>query len=531
MNSFVLFETDPSEVLSVLSNLKSSSAPGWDNIPTQFLKVASNIVVPIISHLANLCFDQGVFPNVLKQAVITPVYKGGRRDDVSNYRPISVLPSISKILEKLINTRLINYLNKFNLLSKSQYGFRKGISTEDAVTAISSLITSKVDGRKKCLSVFLDLKKAFDTVSVPILVNTLESIGIRGVPLSLFSSYLRNRTQKVKLGNHISDERAISYGVPQGSVLGPTLFLIYINQLCNMHIEAGTVFTYADDTAVVFSGDTWEEVRLSAERGLTKIAGWLQTNLLTLNTTKTNYVCYTNYSRTQPDINFSIRIHTCHNTQTICSCPAIEKVEATRYLGVMVDQRLTWHLHAESIMSRIRKLIWVFKNLRHVVTRTVLNQVYISLAQSVLTYCIPIWGGATKTKFLELERAQRALLKVMYLKPYRFSTNKLYTLCDLLSVRKLYIFNLIIKTHKTTTYTPEKTSTRRKKTKVIHTPTVKSAFARRQQAAQSANLYNLINKHIDMYSSTTHECKAKLLKWLKTKSYSDIENLIQKPVC
>lgn len=150
--------------------------------------------------------------------------------------------------------RLINYLNKFNLLSKAQYGFRKDISTEDAVTAISSLITSKVDSNKKCVSVFLDLKKAFDTVSVPILVNTLEKICIRGASLSLFSSYLRNGTQKVKLGNHVSDERAISYGVPQGSVLGPTLFLIYINQLCNMRIEMGTVFTYADDTAVDTQG-------------------------------------------------------------------------------------------------------------------------------------------------------------------------------------------------------------------------------------------------------------------------------------
>lgn len=439
-----------------------------------------------------------------------------------------MLPAISKILEKLINVRLTNYLNKYNILSKSQYGFRRGISTEDAITDLSSHIINKVDKNKKCLSIFLDLKKAFDTVSVPILVNVLERTGIRGPPLRLFSSYLHKRTQRVKLANYISEERPISYGVPQGSVLGPTLFLVYINELCNMSIDAGTVFTYADDTAVVFSGDTWEEVRRAAELGLARIARWLQTNLLTLNTAKTNFICFSKYNSSQPESDFSIRIHNCGNTLATCSCPSIHKAKHTRYLGVTVDQRLTWHLHAENIMNRIRKLIWTFKNLRHVLTKTTLNQVYISLAQSVITYAIPVWGGATKTKFLELERAQRALLKVMYHKPFRYPTSELYLLCDLLTVRKLYILNLVLKTHKKTIYTPgKKTSTRRRKADVINTPILKSAFARRQQHAQSCNLYNVINKVIDIHSCSTYECKSRLTKWLKSKTYTDIENLIK----
>jgi hypothetical protein len=473
VNSFVLFETDPSEVSRILFNLKTSSAPGWDNIPTQFLKLANDTLVPIISHLANLCFNQGVFPNALKQAVITPVYKSGNRDNVSNYRPISVLPSISKIIEKIINNRLINYLDKFNLLSNAQYGFRRGISTVEAISSLTSLIVNNVDKNKKCLAVFLDIKKAFDTVSVPILVNTLETIGIRDTPLRLFTSYLEFRTQKVKVGNHVSDQRTISYGVPQGSVLGPTLFLIYINQLCNMKIEGGTIFTYADDTAIVFSGDTWDDVRLAAEHGLSKVARWLNVNLLTLNTAKTNFICFTNYNRTQPDSNFSIRIHSCDNNNQTCSCSVIDKVETTRYLGIILDQRLTWHHHTESLMSRMRKLIWVFKNLRHVATKAMLKQIYISLAESILTYCIPVWGGATKTKFLELERAQRSLLKVIHTKPYRFPTTQLYMTADVLSVRKLYILNLILKTHKNTVYKPISIPTRtrnKNKSKIIHTP-------------------------------------------------------------
>jgi hypothetical protein len=236
-------------------------------------------MVPLITYLANLCFKHGVFPNYLKQAIVTPVFKSGNRSIASDYRPISVLPAISKILEKLINTRLINYLNKFQILSDNQYGFRQGISTEDAVSALSSLIIENVDNNKKCITVFLDLKKAFDTVSVPILINTLACIGIRDIPLSLLSSYLHNRSQKVKIGKYLSDECDVNYGVPQGSVLGPTLFLIYINQLCKMCIAGGSIFTYADDTAIVFSGNDWDDVRKTAEVGLAKVARWLQANL------------------------------------------------------------------------------------------------------------------------------------------------------------------------------------------------------------------------------------------------------------
>lgn len=182
-NSFVLIHADQDEVNSILMNLKSESAPGWDNIPTTFLKYAKTEIVPIVTHLANLCFEKGIFPAPLKQSIITPVYKAGDKDDVNNYRPISVLPAISKILEKLLNSRLIAYLSKYDILSSSQFGFRQGTSTEDAVCALSSLVVRELDNHTKCMAAFLDLQKAFDTVSLPILTHKLERIGIRGPTL------------------------------------------------------------------------------------------------------------------------------------------------------------------------------------------------------------------------------------------------------------------------------------------------------------------------------------------------------------
>lgn len=533
-NSFVLLNTDAHEVGKILMNLKSDSAPGWDKVSTRFLKHVGREIVPILTHLINLCFAKGVFPTPLKQSIIIPVHKGGDRDEVNNYRPISILPAISKIMEKIFNDRLIRYFKQFNILSSTQFGFRQGISTEDAVTALSTLIADNLDNGTKCLTVFLDLKKAFDTVSIPILINKLEAAGIRGTPLKFAKDYLSNRKQRVKVGTFVSRDADITFGVPQGSVLGPTLFLLYINNLCNLKINNATVFSYADDTAVVFTGRTWHDVALSAEAGMTQVARWLNDNLLTFNTAKTNYICFSISNRSQPSTELNLRVHTCDDSST-CSCPTLDKVTQTKYLGVVVDQNLSWYPHLEQVNNRIRKLSWIFKTLRHIVPKVVptstnkprhlLNEIYIALVQSVLTYCIPTWGGAAKTKFIDLERGQRALIKMMYFKNMRFSTQHLYQISNLLSVRKLYIIRTIIKKHKSLPYDPN-LNLKRRKDLVADVPQTKTKFASNQFKKRSAQLYNKCNRETYVYNKKLNECKKILAQWIKPLNYEETEALL-----
>ncbi|PZC80993.1 hypothetical protein B5X24_HaOG213647 [Helicoverpa armigera] len=294
---------------------------------------------------------------------------------------------------------------------ETQFGFRPKKSTTDAVNQLADYVTGKLDEKQKCLGVFLDLAKAFDTVCVPTLVTKLEHAGIRGKALSMFSDFLSNRTQKVKIGEVISKETGIEYGVPQGSCLSPSLFLIYVNDLCQQKLTNGKIFSYADDTVLVFHGARWDDARMAAETGLSKVIHWLEANLLTLNIQKTSFLQFS-FAKIRPTA-IDLKAHSCDNANfsTPCSCLPISQQKTIKYLGVILDERLSWRPHIEQTSSRVRKLIWAFKKVRQVAEFQLLRSIYQALAQSIISYCITAWGGACKSYMISLERAQRSLLK------------------------------------------------------------------------------------------------------------------------
>lgn len=527
-NSFVLLPTDEKEVREIIIDMRADAAMGWDGISSKILKSCLSTLLPVITHICNISMSTGCFPRVFKQAVVHPIFKNGDKKSVSNYRPISVLPAISKVLEKIINKRLIKYLESLNLLAPNQYGFRRGKSTEDAVSSLTNHVISKLDKKLKCLGIFIDISKAFDTVCTSHLLKTLETFGIRGHTHKIFENYLSDRTQCVKINDEISDLKPLNCGVPQGSILGPTLFLIYMNNLCKLSLPNCSIFSYADDTALIIHGTNWPETILNAEIALKSVLNWLSNNLLTINLTKTVFLPFSLQSSSSPTINsLVLKAHTCSNIphSSACDCTPLPRTNVTKYLGIYIDSFINWKPHIDILTLRIRKLIYILKTLRRSADFTTLKIVYFALCQSIISYCITTWGGASKTHILKLERAQRAVLKVMTFRHFRYPTKAIYQDCQVLSVRQLYIYNTILRKHSSLPYNTSILNKRRFYS-VCPTPSFNTALAKRHFHVLSSQLYNKANKQCNIYPLSRYLCKNSLYKWLQSKNYDETEKLI-----
>ena len=389
-HSFFLNPVTEGEVITTINSLNTNSASGSDGINNTLLKDIKNFIAKPLTHIINQSFRLGYFPDQLKQSTIIPLFKSGDRKTLANYRPISLTSNIAKVFEKAMKNRLVKYLEKFNLISCNQYGFRRARGTHDALFELTKYITSALDEGDKCIAVFLDLAKAFDTVSHDLLLKKLESVGVRGIAHNWFNTYLTNRTQTVKIDNHVSGRAVIEYGVPQGTILGPILYLIYANDLCNLSVE-GRLISFADDTALLLRADTWDEAFRMAESEISLIQSWLNINLLTLNIDKTSFLTFSLTETTKPS-NKTLTIHTCSHNQ-MCDCPKIKQSNEIKYLGLIVDDRLHWDKHTSQLTLRLRKLIYKFVQLRRVLPQDILKSVYYALVESTLSYGILVWGG------------------------------------------------------------------------------------------------------------------------------------------
>lgn len=244
-----------------------------------------------------------------------------------------------------------------------------------------------------CCALFLDLAKAFDTVQHTLLLKKLEIYGIRGLPLNLFVNYLKNRQQKVVLGNVSSDNEFIQCGVPQGTVIGPILFLLYMNDLLNNINIKSKIIAYADDMAIFIEARSWEEVRCVAEHDIKEIKTWLDLNMLSLNYNKTYFMPFSIYNNTQPEFDH-IRLHenVC-SMDNNCNCSIkINKTISTKYLGLIIDNHFRWDAHTEKLGCNLRKTFYIFKKLREILPIKILYQFYYALVQSIVSYGIIAWG-------------------------------------------------------------------------------------------------------------------------------------------
>ena len=304
--SIYLFPSNVSEIIKIIREINTKKATGPDDIPGYVLKITSQTIAPELTLLFTECMTQGIFPDKLKIAKILPIHKGGAKNISTNYRPISLLPILGKVLEKVIASRFLKFINKHNILTQNQFGFRKNRSTELAIIEVYNNLLSNLENNKYTCAIFLDLAKAFDSVDHKILLRKLEKYGIRGNALELIRSYLQNRNHYVTIGNANSSNLILEYGVPQGSVLGPLLFLLFINDIPNCTKFDVTLF--ADDTFLKMESTSIGNLKKQANQEIRNVSNWLIANNLTLNMDKSKYMIIGNKKNTA-SVEFSLKMN------------------------------------------------------------------------------------------------------------------------------------------------------------------------------------------------------------------------------
>lgn len=414
--SFFLRPASSQEVFDWISTLDSNKATGYDRFPIAALKKHSFLLSAIICDCFNDSVSQATYPTCLKKALVFPVFKSGNPKDPNNYRPISVLPAINKIYEKLIFTRMNDFLTTTKQLYQHQFGFRQGSTTEVAVVEMIDEISKTLDRKLSAGAVFLDLSKAFDTINHKMLLKKLDAYGVRGHPNSLLRSYLEERSQQVVVSGVLSGDCRISCGVPQGSVLGPLLFLLYVNDLSNLTLH-GMPRLFADDTAISYTSASPTRVVEEMEEDMELVQDYLSNNLLALNIGKTKFMLFRfpkSKQQTYPEL--TVRGE------------RIDEVTTFKYLGVHIDNRLSWSEHVEKVASKCSALCGVLRKLAKSVPQHVLLKMYHAFIQSRYQYAIAAWGACSKTHLKILQVQQNRCIKAVFKLHYLHPTRELYTM-------------------------------------------------------------------------------------------------------
>jgi hypothetical protein len=490
-------------VKTLIDKLDIKKQTGNDRIRVCDLKLLKHEISPVLAHMINLSLANSIFPTKLKISVVKPIYKKGDHMEYKNYRPVAILPGIEQIEERCVAIILHDYLHKHNIINTYQFGFQKNRSTSDLLQLFSDFVNSNLNDNKHVLGLFIDFSKAFDTLNHSKLLYALESIGIRGPMLQWFGNYLEDRRFLVRIGNECSIMKQVQSGVPQGSILGPVLYLIYVNNMFNC-IQNCKVFMYADDTVILAAHKKLNNAEIYLQEDFNRLVNWTHDHDLVINSDKTKIIHFASPFNKDLDTQSSIVchsyacIHNSINGISLCSkCSIIETVPTHTYLGMIVDRFLCWNPHIVKISNRLRSASFQIYQLKNILPFNTLKLVYHALVESVLLYGILSYGNASNNHLRHITVIQNKIIRT--LAPKFDSKSQSYQHCKLLPFQELFLYRFILKyyycdDHKIINQHNVNTRQQLKVNYVV--PTYINKYGKRQLSVSIPSIFNNIPEHV-----------------------------------
>ena len=430
------------EVINATKNLQAKKTADLTGTSVWLLQQIINEISSPLLHIFQQSFSTGVVPHQLKTAKVIPVFKSGQKELLDNYRPISLLNCFSKIIEKIVCTRLTDFLDSNNLISDFQFGFRKKHSTIHPLVHFLNSVSSALDKKEHAIAIFCDLRKAFDTVNHKILLDKMKKLGIDGVELRWFESYLANRRQLVHISGQNSNILEISTGVPQGSILGPLLFLIYINDLplCSELIA----LLFADDTTLILSDPDIDSLIARVNSAFKLVCNFFRYNKLALHPAKTKFMLFTNSNEVK-NKNFNIVLD--FNNDDSVPDPTLvsnlervnvdSKIPAIKFLGIFIDPQLSFKFHIDFLIGKVSKAMYFLRSVKNTLTPQALKAAYYAIVHSHFIYGIQVWSCTSIGNLNGLIKKQKYAIRTICHAKYNEHTEPLFKNLNILPLNLL----------------------------------------------------------------------------------------------